>query len=246
MLSDPRRGLIGALAVVAAALGWFAALVFAEDAIWARLGMSMHAVTFLAIFLALAGAAAAWIFMRFGQARADLLAGRDVLARWRVEAAQLAAFAPRALADEAADKRGALITIWVFLALIFGGFALADPEAAPAMLSAAAGVGVAVGLAYLIGRRVARRQLDFHGGEAIIGARGLMFNGVLHAWAVPLTRLNGARIVAQGPALVVAYRYLTRYGFQSVEAAVPFPASAREEATRAAARLNALARGGTD
>lgn len=73
-----------------------------------------------------------------------------------------------------------------------------------------------------------------------------MFNGVLHAWPVPLTRLTGARIVAQGPALVVAYRYLTRYGFQSVEAAVPFPASARAEAERAAARLNALARGGTD
>ena len=48
------------------------------------------------------------------------------------------------------------------------------------------------------------------------------------------------------PALVVAYRYLTRYGFQHVEAAVPFPARARSEAERAAARLNALARGGAD
>lgn len=246
MLSDPRKGFVVALALVGAALGWFAALGSAEDAIWSRLGMAMHAVTFLAIFLALASAAAAWVFARFAQVKADLAAGRDVLARWRVGEAQLDAFAPGALADEAADKRGALITIWVFLALTFGGFALADPEAGPAMLSVAAGIGVAVGLAFLYGRRVARAQLAFHGGEAVIGARGLVFNGALHVWAAPLTRLAGARIVAQGPVLVVGYRYLTRAGFQFVEAAVPFPPAARGEAERAAARLNALARGGAD
>lgn len=246
MLADPRRGLAVALAVVAAACGWFLALAVAGDALFARFGMNMHAITFLAIFAALAGAAVAWIFARFARVRADLLAGRDAPARWRVDPARLAGFAPQALAADDADKRGALMVILAFTAVIFGAFALADPDVAPVMLSVAAGLAAIVGLAYLFGRRTARKHLQFRGGEAIVGPRGLIFNGVLHVWDVPLTRLEGARIDARRQELHVGYAFLTRAGFQSVGVALPFPPQARAEAERAAARLDAIAAGEAD
>lgn len=242
MLADPRKGLWVALAIVAAALAWLAALPFAGDAIFARLGMGMHPITFLAIFAALAGAAAAWVFARFARVRSDLLAGRDVIARWRVGESALAAAAPEALAADEADKRGALLMILAFMALIFGAFALADPQAAPFMLSIGAVVAAVVGLAFLLGRRAARDLWRWRGGEAIVGRRGLIFNGALHVWAVPLTRLVGAQVAGEPPALVVAYRYLGRAGAQTVTVTLPAPDAARQEAARAAAALSAQSR----
>ena len=238
MLTDPRRPMSYALAALAAASLWFVALAVDDAALFARFDMVMHAITFLAIFVAVAAGVAALIFRRFAQVRDELLAGRREFARWRVDEATLRAVAPKALAEDVADKRGALFAVWFFVALIFGGFAIADPAAAPGMLAVAATLAVGVGVAYLFGRRVVADHWRWRGGEAIVGERGLMFNGVLHVWAVPLSWLQGARLSERPAALRVVYRHLSRAGVQSVEALIPVPANARAEAERALAGLS--------
>ena len=238
MLSDPRKWMLGASLVAAATLLWFAALWLDSDAIYARLGMGMHPITFLAIFVGLSAVAVALIFRRFARVREDLIAGRGVIAGWRVDEATFAAFAPKALADDAADKRMALMTIFGFVALIFGAFAIYDPDVAKPMLAMAAALCVVVTLAWLLGGRVSAKHWVWRGGEALIGRQGLMFNGVLHVWSIPLSWLSGARLTERPLALRVAYCYWNpRSVPQTVEVAIPVPPQARGDAERAVAAL---------
>jgi hypothetical protein len=238
MLSNPRKWMRGAVAVAAATLLWFAALWIDSDAIYERLGMGMHAVTFLAIFVGLSAVAVALIFRRFARVREDLIAGRGVVAGWTVDEATFAAFAPKALADDAADKRMALLTIFGFVAVIFGAFAIYDPDVAGPMLAMAAALCVVVTLAWLLGGRVSAEHWVWRGGEALIGQGGLMFNGVLHVWSVPLSWLSSARLSDHPAALRVVYAYFSpRAGPQPIEVAIPVPPHAREAAGRAAAAL---------
>lgn len=240
MLSDPRIGLGVSLAVVAAGLAWLAGQALAADLLFARLGYAMHAATLLAIFAVLAGAAVAALFGRYAEVRAELLQGRRVLATWRVDADTLARFAPLAVAADDRDKRGALILVWVLLAVVFGAFAVYDPEAAAPMLAIAAVVAAATGLAYLAGRRTARTHWRMRDGAVIVGERGVLFNGVLHVWALPLGGLAGVARAERPPALLVSYRFWTRLGPQVVTVPLPVPATAAEAARRAEAGLAAL------
>lgn len=238
MLTDPRTLLRRSLILLALPALWFAALALDSDALFARFGMSMHAITFLALFVATVAGVAAAIFSRFATVRAELLEGRRTLARWRVDEPTLRALAPVALAEDDADKRGALIAVFGFVALIFGAFALADRRAAPFMLAVAALILIAVALAYLLGRRIAADHWAWRGGEAVIGERGLMFNGVLHVWDVPLSWLAGARVTENPLVLRVVYRHLSRAGVQSAEAVLPVPPRERAQAERCAAALS--------
>src|SRR5690606_12097315 len=136
----------------------------------------------------------ALLFLRFSRVRADLLAGRNVVARWHVTAEQLAAFAGTAIDRDRADKRGALLLIAGLVVVIFGAFAVFDPEVAPMMLGIAALVLVAVGVAYLISGRVARGQLRYRSGDVIVGRDGLLVNDALHVWGIPLSWLAGTRL----------------------------------------------------
>lgn len=242
MLSDPRVGRAVALAIAALALGWLAAVYLGSDAIFARLGMGMHPITFLAIFAALSGLVVAALFQRFVSVRTELTQGLRVLGRWSVDRATFAAVAPAALAADEADKRGALRVILALIAIIFGAFALIDLTVALAMAAAGAGFAALIGLAFVLGRRATRKHWEWRGGDAVIGERGLLFNGVLHVWDAPLTRLRGARLVAAPPALVVSYSYWSRAGSQIVEAAIPVPPAAMAQARAVADRLVAAAR----
>jgi hypothetical protein len=242
MLSDPRIGRAVALSVTTLALLWLLAIAVASDAIYARLGMGMHPITFLAIFAALAGGAVAALFQRFATVKAELAQGLRVLGRWSVDRATFATVAPAALAADDADKRGVLRVILAFVAVIFGAVALIDPDVALVMMAVAAGLAAIVGLAFWLGRRTMRRHWVWRGGEAVVGERGLVFNGVLHVWDAPLTQLRGARVSASPPALVVAYRYWSRAGAQGIETVIPVPRGAMAEARAVADRLNAAAR----
>lgn len=241
MLGDPMKGFRIAVLLLLLPLGWFAALYLASDVIFARMGMGMHPVTFLMIFMFLATLAAAGVFSRLATVKAELLAGRRVLARWSVDREAFERFAPRALADDHADKRQALFTVWFFLAVIFGGFALYDPEVAPAMIAVAVFVAVIVGLAFLIGQRVGARQMLWRGGEVIVGERGLLLNGVLHCWGIPFSWLSNAALDETKPDLTVMYAYLSRYGPQFVTVALPVTAETLDQARIAEQRLLALA-----
>ena len=243
MSSDPRRVLVVMLIVAALCLLWLAAIGVADDALAARLGMNRHAITFLAVVFGLFALVAAAIFARFAAVRAELLAGRRVIGRWRVDEATWAAFAPAALADDAADKRTALAVVLFFVVVCFGGFALADPEAAPAMASAGLAVAVVMIAAFVLGGRTQASQWRRRTGEVIVGERGLLRDGVLHVWAVPLSRLVGARIQDRPLGLSVVYGWWSRMGWQEVGVAVPVPRDALATARTTAARLDEIAAG---
>jgi hypothetical protein len=213
--------------VAGAALLWLLGQWVAGDEIRTVLGDAMHAITLLSIFLLIAGLAVALLFLRFWQVRADLLANRGVVARWTVEPDQFRAFSEVASARDRADKRWALLVILGFIVLIFGAFALFDPEVAPAMLAMGAALALLMAIAFLLGQRVQRRQLRPRSREVIVGTRGVMVNDVLHVWSVPLSWLSDVSSDAgPPPTLTITYAYLGRSGPQYVDVMLPLPAKA--------------------
>jgi hypothetical protein len=231
--------LIVALVIAGLCATWFVASAFDDAALAASLGMNRHAITFVAIVIVIMALSTAAVFARFAAVRDELLAGRRVLGRWTVDPDTWNGVAPAALEADASDKRAALLTILFFVVLAFGGFALFDPTAAPGMILVGCGVAIAVAVAALVGGRIQRTHWRYRGGEVIVGERGLLSNGVLHVWALPLSRLLGARFAARRKALVVGYGWFSRTGFQEVDVILPVPASAREIATTVEAALTA-------
>mgnify|MGYP001342108789 CR=1 FL=1 len=214
--------------------------------------------------------AAGGVFHRLATVKAELLAGNRVLARWSVDRATFERFVPLALADDRADKRQALVTVWFFLAVIFGGFAIYDPEVAVPMMSVAAFVAAIVerAAAWGITRRGSPTEVaeqadvvsvhlalndetrgllgaDFFAamrdGVVIVGERGLLLNGVLHCWGIPFSWLSNAALDESKPDLTVMYAYLSRYGPQFVTVTLPVSAATLDQARIAEQRLLALA-----
>lgn len=241
MRFDPLRGVFASLLIAGFGLVWLVAIQFEGDALFRRLGYAVHAATLLAILALVAGIAVGGLFLRFHHVRMELLEGRRVVARWRVDETRFKAFVPRALDADRRDKQQALAVVAFFIVVIFGAFALFDNEAAVAMLLMAAVILILMVLAYLLGQRAMAAQLVYRGGEAIVGERGLLFNGVLHVWGAPLSWLTGARLSRDGRSLEVGYAYLSRLGAQNVSTLLPVPPESRAAAEAAAERLQSLA-----
>jgi hypothetical protein len=238
MRSDPRIGLAVSLIVAGAAALWLLGQWLAFEPLWSVFGTGSHAITLFSIFLLIAGVAAALVFARYAAVKADLLSGRNVIARWQVDAAEFAAFRPGAEARDKAEKRSALFLIWFFLVAIFGAFAIFDAEAAPYMLAVGGASGLAVTVAYLAGSRVRRNHLTMRSGEVIVGSQGLLFNGVLHVWGVFLSRLGDAILIERPrPVLTITYGFLTRVGWQYVAVPLPVPANQLGSAAEVVRRL---------
>ena len=238
MRSDPRIWLIGVLAIVGMAVAWLLSLYFLPDAIWRAFGFNSHAITFMSIFVMIAGFFVARLFYRYAKVKADLLAGRNVIARWHVSASELSDFAVVADERDRSDKRSALLLVWFFLIVIFGAFAIYDREVALPMMLTAAGVGLLVTLAYWLGGRVRSSNLQRHSGDVIVSSRGLLVNDVLHVWSAPLSWLRDVRLEQGPPAmLIVTYAFQSRYGAQEVDVMLPIPADRMSEAAEVARRL---------
>lgn len=226
VLTDPRIGLRISFLAGAAAASWLLAQWVASDAIWNALsrflGYGIHAITFLSIFTLVACPFVALLFYRYARVKADLLAGRNVIARWKVDPASFMTFSPVAEARDRAEKRGALYLMFFFIALIFGAFALLDPEIAPAMLTVGAGTALILAVAFWLSNRVRKRHLQMRSGEIIVGTEGLLVNDVLHVWSAFLSWLVGAEI-EQGPPsiLTITYAFWGRYGPQFVGVMLP-------------------------
>lgn len=220
MRSDPRIGLAIALAVAAIALLWLLVGWLAADAIWTVVGSGSHAITLLAIFLLLVGLAVALLFRRFWRVKSDLLSGRNVIAQWVVDGEAFKAFASVAEPRERAEKRGALMLMGFFVAVIFGAFALFDPQVALPMLAMAALLVLILAAAYVMGRR----QLEPGSGEVIVGTDGALVNDVLHVWgAFPAWLANVELEPGPGPILTISYAVLVRFGPRYVSVMMPVP-----------------------
>jgi hypothetical protein len=239
MRSDPRTGLIICYALAAAAGLWLLANILAADALFGLLGSNVHPITFLAIFVGLTALVVGQlIFRRYARVKADLLGGRRVIARWRADRDSLHAVGLVSEAAEQADKRGALLLIFFFVAIIFGAFALFDSKVAPFMLSVAGVLIVIVAIAYVIGNRVRHKQLEFRNGDIIIGPDGLIVNDTLHVWGGFMSSLDAVELAAGPPdILVITYSTTTRTGRQVTNVLLPVPPAQRELAGGTARQL---------
>jgi hypothetical protein len=223
MLSDPRIGFGVSLGVAAVAALWLLAQWLAAEVLWPRLGYAMHAVTLLAIFLLAASGPIAYLFRHYARVREDLRAGRDVIARWRVDPELFRTFGRAAVARDSAEKRSALYAILLFMLLVFGAFALFDPQAASGMLAIGALAAAAIVAAFALGKRTALVHARLRSGEIIVGRSGLLANDVLHVWGSFLSRLSKVSLhQGRHPSLTISYFILTRLGPQEVSVDVPF------------------------
>lgn len=220
MKSDPRIGLAVSLAVAAIALLWLLVTWLAADAIWTVVGFGSHAITLLAIFLLLVGLAAALLFRRFWRVKSDLLSGRNVIARWVVDGDAFKAFASVAEPRERAEKRGALMLMGLFVAVIFGAFALFSPQIALPMLAMAALLVLILVAAYVMGKR----QPEHGSGEVIVGTDGALVSDVLHVWgAFPAWLADAELEPGPVPILTISYGALVRFGPRYVSVMMPVP-----------------------
>lgn len=236
--SDPRIGYYVSLAIAGVSGFWLLSLFFMAETWESVFGYNVHPITFLSIFLLLTGLAVSQLFRGYAKVRRDLEAGENVLARWTVDAQTWRRFAGPAHELESADKRGVLMLLYVFIAVICGGLALALPRDAHIFGWIALGLAAIVTIAFLVGLRVYERQLVFRDGKVVIGRGGLMFNGILHVWDNWLSWLEGAEVVADpAPMLVVVYAYWARYGPQTVVVRIPLPKHDVQIGTAAAEAL---------
>lgn len=238
MRSDPRIGMMVAIAVAALSAGWLTALAIASDWLFARLSYAMHAITFFSIFSLSAGVAVALLFGRFARVRQELLDGSNVIARWTVDADTWSRFAKPARQMEHGEKQALLLTMYILIALVCGGLALSVPDDAAIFGWIAVGIALMVTAAFLAGQRSFSGQLVYRGGDVIIGRRGVLVNGVLHVWAVWLSWLEGAAVSERRPAMLcISYGYWARYGPQSVTVRIPFAPEQASLAMKARAEL---------
>ena len=244
MLFNPRNGYIASAVTAAAAGLWLLAAMLFGDDIYQRMGSAMHALTLLSIFVCLAALAVAFLFRKMSRVRADLLSGRDVIAKWHVGETAWHQFAQEEHATDGDEKRSVLALIIFFAALSCGGLALANPNDAGLLALIAAGISAVMGFAYFMGRRVVWSQLDYRSGDIIVGRQGLMRDGVLHVWDLGLSWLEAPHIEEKPvPVLTVSYAYWARYGPQGVNVRLPFERSELSLVRETARTLEEIARG---
>jgi hypothetical protein len=242
MQSDPRTGLAVSLLILAATILWLIAQWLASDWLWGalypRLGYATHAITLLSIFAVVTCPFVALLFYRYAKVKADLLAGRNVIARWAVDPATFKKFSPVAEARDRAEKRGALYLIAIFVVVIFGAVALMDPEVAPLMLVAGVALMTVVTIAFWFGNRIRKSHLQMRSGEIIVGTDGLLVNDVLHVWSVPLSWLADVEMEkGPPPILTITYAFWGRYGPQFVGVMLPIGPGQMELAVSVKERL---------
>jgi hypothetical protein len=224
MQSDPRKGVWISAGFAALAAAWLLAQPAFGDALFERLSYAVYATDLVAVLVLLAGLAVALLFRRYAAVKSDLMAGRHTIARWTADPASFRSFAAVADARDEGDKRMMLLVVFGFIVVIFGAFAVFDPEVAPFMLTVAAGLMAVMVVAFLLGGRVRRKQLEPRSREMIVGRDGLLVNDVLHVWRTPLSWLVGTRIEPGPPTvLTVTYAFLARYGAQPVDVLLPVP-----------------------
>ena len=224
MQSDPQKGVWISVGLAALAAAWLLAQPAFGDTLFERLSYAVYATDLVAVLVLLAGLAVALLLRRYAVVKSDLVAGRHTIARWTVDPVSFRSFAAVADKREAGDKRAMLLVVFGFIVLIFGAFAVFDPEVAPFMLTVAAGLMAVMVAAFLLGERVRKKQLQPRSRQVIVGRDGLLVNDVLHVWRTPLSWLVGTRIEPGSPTvLTVTYAFLARYGAQSVDVVLPVP-----------------------
>ena len=238
MRIDPRIGLTVSLLIFAAAALWLLTQWLAFDAIrepeWPIIGFRSHVITFLALFAVIVCPSAALLFYRYLRVKADLLAGRNVIARWTVNPACVKEFSRIAGARDRAEKRPALYVAFFLIVLLFGAMALMHPDVVVPILVAGA-LAIVVSIALWLGDH--KTRLRTPSATTIVGTEGLLVNDALYVWSTSLSWLVGAEI-EKGPPPVLRITYaFCFYGLQFIKVVMPLDPDRWEIALAVVQRL---------
>ena len=207
-------------------------------------GMDMmeggYALQFAGLFLVLSGLVTAGIFGQRAARLNSILSGKDLLAHWIYDPAQVE---KRAQQDRQETKRENLSLFLVIAGFMLAciilftvyGYATGEGDNMPLFVALMVGVLLIVAVFAFGMPYVQYRQAVRSNHEAMIAANGLYINGAVHIWNAPLATLDGVSLVEdEGEArLVFHLRYRT--GIAATETytvEVPVPAGEEEAAHR--------------
>jgi hypothetical protein len=221
-------------------------------ALWPNLAnsdmmQSGYALMCLGGFLALCGVVTSAVYGDRVARLSAMLAGRQVLAHWVYETAQVDRQAARDFKETKERNRGIFLVIAFFMLaciILFTiiGFVEGEEDSMPGFIAFMLVIllviaAFAFGMPYL-----QRRQTTHSSHEAYIATNGLYVNGALHTWNSLLAKLDSVAFADRPePRLVFNLRSLSSVGwihYEPYAVEVPVPRGQEEEARRTAQRLS--------
>ncbi len=207
-------------------------------------GMDMmgvgYALQFAGLFLLLSGLVTAGIFGQRAARLNSILSGKDLLAHWIYDLAQVE---QRAQQDQQETKRENLSLFLVITGFMLAciilfavyGYASGEGDNMPLFIALMVGVLLIVAVFAFGMPHVQYRRTMRSSHEALIAARGLYINGAVHIWNAPLASLDGVSLVEDGEETRLVFHLRYRTGIAATETYtvdVPVPAGEEETARR--------------
>jgi hypothetical protein len=179
-----------------------------------RLGDNTLLLTLIGGFIALCGFIGLAMFGGQAVRVADMLKGKNVLARWSCAPDEWQRFTTWAYATEKAQKR---VLLWVLTAVILGaggGFCLLmQDEAALWVLLFLSGIVILTWLIVLMHRWLSCRRDSRGPGEVVVGPSALYIDGSVHSWSMAGSRIESAQFATKPfPMLEIIYSYILKPG----------------------------------
>ncbi|MBN1136571.1 MAG: hypothetical protein JXM73_08290 [Anaerolineae bacterium] len=199
-----------------------------------------YALQFVGLFFILSGLVTAGIFGHRAARLNSIFSGKDLLAHWVYDRAQVERQAQR---DRHRTKKTNLSLFLVMAGFLLAcvvlftvyGYASGQGDSMPWFIGGMVGVllllaAFASGMPYVQYRRAVRSSR-----EAIIAANGLHVNGALHIWNTPLAALDGVSLVEDGAEARLVFHLRYRTGIATAETytvEVPVPPGEEETARK--------------
>ena len=217
-------------------------------------GMDMmgggYALQFAGLFLVLSGLVTAAIFGQRAARLNSILSGKDLLAHWIYDLAQVEKLAQQDRQETRRENLSLFLVIAGFMlaCIIFFtvyGYATGEGDNMPLFIALMVGALLIVavfafGMPYIQYRRTVRSS---H--EAIIASNGLYVNGAVHIWNAPLAALDGVSLVEDGGEARLVFHLRYRMGIAATETytvEVPVPAGEEETARRVEGHFHKVGR----
>lgn len=187
-----------------------AAPFVAEDAL-APLGNGRFALAFVGAIMGLSAFICTFLFRSRNRLQRELLAGRELLAKWTYTDTEWRAYAGEETRAQSSTMNRLLWFTAIFMAAVTGVYVLRDGKAG---VFVGASLLVAFVLAWLAARATLKSSAVARGGpspEVRIGRDGLLIGGELHVWRGWGNVLNSCAL-NDGPTLQLVINYMTPSG----------------------------------
>jgi hypothetical protein len=211
---------------------------FVAEDLFEPLGEARFAGVMVGAMAGLTSAIVSQLFKARGRAKARLLAGEGLLARWTCSADEWRSFVGEDIVRERRLK-WKLFGIVAFWCVLFGVlFPIFDPEAGWWVTAVMAALMAVIVVVILLGTHLRQGRLGRGEGDARIAEDALWLSGELHVWKGWGARLESVEVIeGKPPCLSIVYSTPSRAGRDEQTVRVPIPSGKDAEAAEVAAKL---------